>query len=131
MINEKMYELGSTRSKIRELFEYGNYRKQQIGIDKVFDFSLGNPSVPSPSIVNETLIKLLENTDSTKLHGYTSAAGDLTVRNAIASYLNNKYNMDTDASLIYLTVGAAASLTITLNALLNDDDEVIVFSPFL
>lgn len=130
MINQKNYELGSNRSAIRELFEYGNYRKQQIGIDKVFDFSLGNPSVPSPSIVNETLIKLLENTDSTKLHGYTSAPGDLTVRNAIASYLNNKYNMDTDASLIYLTVGAAASLTITLNALLNDDDEVIVFSPF-
>lgn len=130
MINQKNFELGSKSSAIRELFEYGNQRKQQIGNDKVFDFSLGNPSVPSPKIVNETLIKLLENTDSTKLHGYTSAAGDLTVRNAIASYLNNKYNMNTDASLIYMTVGAAASLTISLNALLNPGDEVVVFSPF-
>lgn len=130
MINQKNFELGSKSSAIRELFEYGNQRKKQIGNDKVFDFSLGNPSVPSPKIVNETLIKLLENTDPTKLHGYTSAAGDLTVRNAIASYLNNKYNMNTDASLIYMTVGAAASLTISLNALLNPGDEVVVFSPF-
>ena len=130
MINQKNYELGSKSSAIRELFEYGKLRKQQIGEDKVYDFSLGNPSVKAPSIVNETLIKLIENNDSTFLHGYTSAAGDLTVRSAIAKYLNEKYNMNTNASLIYMTVGAAASLTISLNALLNVNDEVIVFSPF-
>ena len=130
MINQKNYELGSKSSAIRELFEYGKLRKQQIGEDKVYDFSLGNPSVKAPSIVNETLIKLIENNDSTSLHGYTSAAGDLTVRSAIAKYLNEKYNMNTNASLIYMTVGAAASLTIGLNALLNVNDEVIVFSPF-
>jgi aspartate aminotransferase len=130
MINQKNYELGSKSSAIRELFEYGKQRKQEIGEDLVYDFSIGNPSVESPSIVNETLVKLIQNTNPTILHGYTSAAGDLNVRKSIAAYLNDKYQMNTNESLIYLTVGAAASLTISLNALLNEGDEVIVFSPF-
>ena len=130
MINQKNYELGSKSSAIRELFEYGKQRKQEIGEDLVYDFSIGNPSVESPSIVNETLVKLIQNTNPTILHGYTSAAGDLNVRKSIAVYLNDKYQMNTNESLIYLTVGAAASLTISLNALLNEGDEVIVFSPF-
>lgn len=130
MTNQKMYEYGSSPSKIRELYEYGKKRKQEIGNDKVFDFSLGNPSVPSPSIVNETLTNLINNTDPVTLHGYTSAVGDLNVRKAIVNYLNSKYQTNHDASLVYLTVGAAASLTISLNALLNKNDEVIVFAPF-
>lgn len=130
MINQKMKNLGQNASAIRELFEYGKRRKAEIGEDKVYDFSIGNPNVPSPSIVNETLINLIQNTDSVKLHGYTSAAGDIQVRKQIANYLNNKYNANTNENLIYLTVGAAGSLTITLNALLNQDDEVVVFTPY-
>lgn len=130
MINQKNYQLGAKSSAIRELFEYGKTRKQEIGEDQVYDFSLGNPSVLSPNIVNETLIKLIKEKDTTLLHGYTSAAGDLNVRKSIVDYLNKKYDVNSDASLIYLTVGAAASLTISLNALLNEGDEVIVFSPF-
>lgn len=130
MTNQKMYEYGSSPSKIRELYEYGKKRKEEIGNDKVFDFSLGNPNVPSPRIVNETLTKLINNTDPVILHGYTSAVGDSNVRNAIVNYLNLKYHTNHDANLVYLTVGAAASLTISLNALLNQNDEVIVFAPF-
>lgn len=130
MTNQKMYEYGSSPSKIRELFEYGKKRKIEIGEENVFDFSLGNPSVPSPKIVKETLISLIENTEPTILHGYTSAAGDSKVRESIATYLNQKYGTNHKASLIYLTVGAAASLTISLNAILNEEEEVIVFAPF-
>ena len=130
MINKKMYELGKEGSIIRELFEYGLKRKQVIGEDKVFDFSIGNPSVVAPSIVNETLINLLRNEDSLKLHSYTSAPGLLSVRESIASYLNKTYGCNEEGNLIYLTQGAAAGLTISLNALLNEDEEVIVFAPY-
>ena len=130
MINKKMYELGSKASAIRELFEYGKKRKQEIGEDNVFDFSLGNPSVPSPSIVNETLINLINNVDSTILHGYTSAPGDLNVRESIVNYLNKTYNTKLKSEFVYLTVGAAASLTSTFNGILNEGDEVITFAPY-
>ena len=130
MLNEKMYEYGSNSSVIRELFEYGKKRKQEIGEENVFDFSIGNPSVPAPEIVNETLENLIKNTNSTMLHGYTSAAGDFGVRESITNYLNKKYATNFSANLMYLTVGAAASLTISLNAILNSGDEVVVISPF-
>lgn len=130
MYNQKSYKLGATGSAIRELFEYGKRRKLEIGEDNVFDFSLGNPSVPSPDIVQKTLIDLIENVDATKLHGYTSASGDAFVKEAIAKYLNEKYQAKVDSNLIYMTCGAAASLTITLKALCNKDEEVIVFAPF-
>ncbi len=88
MYQKKMQQLGRNRSAIRELFEYGNKRKQEVGSAYVYDFSIGNPSVPSPQIVKETLIHLLEKNDPTLLHGYTSAAGDLKVRKSISDYLN-------------------------------------------
>lgn len=130
MINKEMYELGVKPSAIRNLFEYGKQRKSLIGEENVFDFSLGNPNVPSPKIVNDTLTKLINELDPTVLHGYTSAVGDNNVRNAIASYLNKTYNANIDSSLIYMTVGAAAALTISLNAILNENDEVIVIAPY-
>ena len=130
MCNKKMYELGSHPSAIRDLFEYGKKRKLEIGEDNVFDFSLGNPSVPAPSIVNETLIKLINNTDPCMLHGYTSAVGDARVRKSIEEYLNKTYKTSVSSDLIYLTVGAAASLTISLNAICNSGDEVVVLAPF-
>ncbi len=129
-MNEKMRELGCHRSAIRELFEYGKRRRAEIGDDKVFDFSIGNPSVPAPERVRKTLIRLLTETDPVALHGYTSAQGDPTVRTAIADYLNRAYDAGVDANLIYLTAGAAASLTISLTALLNPGDEVILLAPF-
>ena len=130
MLNETCVKLGKTRSSIRELFEYGKKRKAEIGADNVFDFSIGNPSVPAPEEVKAALIDLIENTDPVELHGYTSAQGDYSVRASVADDLNSRFNTKLNADCIYMTCGASASLTITLNALLNEGDEVIVFAPF-
>lgn len=129
-INEKMYALGAKSSVIREIFEYGKKRKAEIGEDRVFDFSLGNPSVPAPDVVNQSMIKMLTESDSVSLHGYTSAVGDNGARAAIAKYINDNYSAGVAPENIYMTVGAAASLTVTLNALVNPGDEVIVIAPF-
>ncbi len=130
MINEKNEQLGKVRSAIRELFEYGKKRKAEIGEENVYDFSLGNPSVPAPEKVKKELINLIENTEPATLHGYTSAQGDYSVRKAIADGLNAKHSTNLNADCLYMTCGAAASLCITLNALLNEGDEVITFAPF-
>ncbi|MBQ8163624.1 MAG: pyridoxal phosphate-dependent aminotransferase [Clostridia bacterium] len=130
MINEKMLSLGKKSSVIREIFEYGKKRKNEIGAENVFDFSLGNPSVPAPEAVNETLVDLIKNTPSTLLHGYTSAPGDIGVRTAIANYINETYGTNELPENIFMTCGAAASLTISLNAVLNKGEEVVVFAPF-
>lgn len=130
MINEKSFALGNTGSAIRELFEYGKKRKSIVGEENVFDYSIGNPSIPSPSIVNETLIKLLNEKEPTSLHGYTSGVGDLNVRKAIVDYVNKTYGVNEKAELVYMTCGAAASLTITMNAILNAGEEIIALAPF-
>ncbi|HJB93076.1 MAG TPA: pyridoxal phosphate-dependent aminotransferase [Candidatus Borkfalkia stercoripullorum] len=129
-MNKRMYELGSKRSVIREIFEFGKQRAAEVGADKVFDFSLGNPSVAPPAVVEETLETLLKTENATALHGYTSAQGDLETRRAIASFIASKHGVKTDPDLIYMTCGAAASLTITLSAICNKGDEVITFAPF-
>lgn len=129
-MNKRMYELGSKRSVIREIFEFGKKRAAEVGADKVFDFSLGNPSVNPPQIVEDTLRELLQSEDMTALHGYTSAQGDADTRRAIAEYIARTQNVKTDPDYIYMTCGAAASLTITLSAICNRGDEVITFAPF-
>jgi aspartate aminotransferase len=129
-MNEAMRQLGAKRSVIRELFEYGNKRKAEIGAENVYDFSLGNPSVPAPNAVGDELVRLLTETPPVQLHGYTSAQGDANVRRSIADYLNQTYDAKADPNLLYLTVGAAASLTVSLTALLNPEDEVILLAPF-
>ncbi len=128
--NKSAYELGSKRSIIREIFEYSKVRASEIGADKVFDFSLGNPSVEPPKEVTDTLIELLKTQSPTALHGYTSAQGDFVCRDKIAKNLNERYNLCLSADNIYMTCGAAASLSISLKALVNDGDECIVFAPF-
>ena len=130
MINQTNVNYGTTRSAIRELFEYGKKRKAEIGEENVYDFSLGNPSVPAPEEVRAELLNLITNTDAVALHGYTSAQGDFSVRKAIADDLNARFKTSLSADSIYMTCGAAASLCITLNALLNAGDEVITFAPF-
>lgn len=130
MLNEKNVGLGKVRSSIRELFEYGKKRKAEIGEDKVFDFSIGNPSVPAPSQVADAIREIVDTTDPVLLHGYTSAQGDYSVRKTLADYINNRFATTLTADCLYLTCGAAASLTITLNALLNEGDEVITFAPY-
>ena len=130
MINKKMQELGANRSAIRELFEYGKMRKSQVGEENVFDFSLGNPSVPAPDKVNYELCRLINEENSVLLHGYTSAEGDLNVRKNIADYINRSYGEAVTPECIYMTVGAAAALTISLNALVSEGEEVIAIEPY-
>ena len=129
-VNEKMYALGAKSSVIREIFEYGNKRRAEIGAENVFDFSLGNPSVPAPKVVNATMQRLIGEWDPVKLHGYTSAPGDVGVRRAIADYINANFSAGASFTDIYMTVGAAASLTVSLNALLLAGEEVIAIAPF-
>ncbi|MDE6850039.1 MAG: pyridoxal phosphate-dependent aminotransferase, partial [Clostridia bacterium] len=130
MINQTNVNYGKTRSVIRELFEYGKKRKAEIGEENVYDFSLGNPSVPAPDEVRNELVNLITGSDTVALHGYTSAQGDFSVRKAIADNLNARFKTNLNADCIYMTCGAAASLCITLNALLNSGDEVLTFAPF-
>ena len=130
--NQKMFGLGSRRSIIREIFEYSKTRAAQIGAENVFDFSLGNPSVPAPDEVNNTISSLLTTENSVALHGYTSAQGDRGVRKVISDKIREKFGVNISPELIYMTCGAAASLSICLRAIIEDgaDDECIVFAPF-
>ncbi len=130
IVSEKMYALGSKRSEIRELFEYGKKRIAEVGAENVFDFSLGNPSVPAPDCVKETLSDLILNGDPVALHGYTSAQGDATVRQACADYIQKTHGCVATANDFYMTCGAAASLTVSLSALAQEGDEVIILAPY-
>lgn len=129
-MNQRMYGLGSRRSVIREIFEYGKQRAVQVGAENVYDFSLGNPSVAPPQAVEDAIAELLQGQDMTALHGYTSAPGDLAVREAIAKHIRESFGVAADAAHIYMTCGAAASLTISLSAVCNAGDEVITFAPY-
>lgn len=123
-----MYALGSQRSKIRELFEYGKTLAEKIGAENVFDYTLGNPSVPCPQSVTEVLIDEIKNP---AVHGYTSAQGNLAARQAIVNYNKKRYGFELSSELTYLTCGAAAGLAITLRALISSpSDKVLTFAPF-
>lgn len=130
MISKKMESLGKKRSVIREIFEYGNKRKAEIGAENVFDYSLGNPSIPAPKALNDVMADLITTMNPVMLHGYTSAQGALSVRKAIADDINKRFSIGATPDLLYMTCGAAASLTISLNAIINDGDEVIALAPF-
>lgn len=130
MINSEMMLLGNKRSVIRDIFEYGNARAKLVGRENIFDFSLGNPNVPAPEKVAEVLAEIAKK-DPVAVHGYTSAPGSDVCRKAMADDLNRRFGTSYRAENFYMTCGAAASLMITLRALVaSADDEVIVFAPF-
>ena len=129
MINETMYGLGSKSSVIRELFAYGLERKKVVGEDKVYDFSLGNPSIPAPHEVKDALMKLLEE-PAEVLHSYSPASGDPKAKQMLAESVNRRFRTHFSGDNFYMTVGAAASLNISINAITNPGDEFITFAPF-
>ena len=129
MVSERMKGLGTARSVIRELFEYGKLRAAEVGAENVFDFSLGNPSVPSPDAVNETAIRLLREQPDL-IHAYTSAQGAADARERFAASLNRRFGANYTADRLYLTVGAAASLCCVFNGLACPGDEFVVFAPY-
>lgn len=129
MYNETMYECGNAPSAIRELFAYGMERKAQIGEDKVFDFSIGNPSVPAPDSVAETIRELADMAPA-QLHAYSAAQGLESTRAAIAENLNKRFGTHYTADNLYLTMGAAACLSACFTALIKPGDEIIVIAPY-
>ncbi len=128
-INEKSYAYGAQKSSIREISAYAGARKAEIGAENVYDFSLGNPSIPAPDSVRASLEKSLT-LPAAQLHGYTPASGLPFVRDAVASSLNRRFSTSYVGEDIYLTCGAAASLSITFNALVSPGDEIIVIAPY-
>lgn len=130
MLPKRILDYGKSANPIREISEYGKKRAAEIGKENLFDFSIGNPSVPCPEKVTETLVDLLKNVPAAKLHAYTSAVGDPGVRQAVADFLNRRYGQHCCADGIYLTAGSAAALAICLTALLNPGEEVIMPAPF-
>ncbi len=130
MFAEKMVELGSRRSTIREIFEFGNRRAAQVGRENIFDFSLGNPNVPAPETVSDTIVRLVREEDAAALHGYTSAQGDAEVRNRIAESVNRAHGTHFTGDNLYMTVGAAASLCVCFKALAEEGDEFVAFAPY-
>lgn len=130
MIAEKMIPFVQNNSAIRTMFEEGNRLKKQYGADKVYDFSLGNPSVPAPDCVREAIVDLANNEDPVTLHGYMNNAGFEDVRETIAQSLNRRFGTDFSAKNLIMTVGAASGLNVILKTVLNPGEEVIVFVPY-
>ena len=130
MINKNMYALGANRSCIRELFEYGRQRAAIVGAENVFDYSLGNPSIPAPAGVNEAIHAVLQEMPSLAVHGYTSAPGDLPLRQAVADDLNERYDAGVRAQDLFIGCGAAPELVSVIRALAVENSEFIAVAPF-
>lgn len=130
MINQKMYELGTKKSTIRTIFEFGRKRAAEVGEENIFDFSLGNPNVPTPDFVKQAAIDILNTMEPSAVHGYTVAPGNPAVRETLAKSVNERFGTDFTGKNFFLTAGAAAAITISFKALAQADDEFITFAPF-
>ena len=131
MVNQEYYNLGTAPSVIRQLFAYGLEQAAKVSPEKVYDYSLGNPSIPAPKKVNESIKKIVDETDSIKLHGYSMAAGFDTARDAVAKDLSNRFGLDVKGSELFFTYGAAPALVSIIKALtVNSDSEIMVVAPF-
>ena len=130
MVNNKMYELGTKKSTIRTIFEFGRKRAAEVGEENVYDFSLGNPNVPTPDFIKEAAVDILTNMEPSAIHGYTVAPGNPQVRKALADSINSRFGMNITEKNLFMTAGAAASITICFKALSQPEDEYITFAPF-
>ena len=130
MISEKMKKLSAGKSAIRAMFEDGKRLAAEFGAENVYDFSLGNPSVPAPAAVNQAAIDILQNENDLYVHGYMSNAGYEEVRAKVAEHLNRRFGTNFAERNILMTVGAAGGLNVILKTLLNPGDEVLTFAPY-
>ena len=130
MVSDKMYELGSKKSTIRTIFEYGRKRAAEVGEDHICDFSLGNPNVPTPDFIKDAAIDILTNMPPQAAHSYTVAPGDAGAREALAKSINKRFGMSFSRKNIFITSGAAAAITICFKALAEPNDEFLVNAPF-
>lgn len=130
MLNQTAYSLGANRSCIRDLFEYGRARAAVVGEENVFDYSLGNPSIPSPAAVDEAVRQILQDTPTLQVHGYTSAVGDAATRQAIADDLNRRYDAGCRGENFFLGCGAAPELVAVFTALAVPEGELLAIAPY-
>ena len=130
MVSEEMYVLGTKKSTIRTIFEFGKKRAAEVGAENVFDFSLGNPNVPAPDFIRDAAVDILMHGDPTEVHGYTIAPGKPAVREVLAADLKRRFGMEVTGKNLFMTAGAAASVTITFKALTEPGDEFVTFAPF-
>lgn len=132
ILNQEALNNGQQRSVIRELFDYGQRKAKEIGAENIFDFSIGNPSIPPPAEVQQAFLKLLQERDPKALHGYTNSAGDIGVRQTIAASLNMRYGSKYTGENIFMTCGAAAALSGSFRALSEEgrSNEFILLAPY-
>ena len=130
MINEQYKQMLNGRSVIRELSEYATARGKEVGYENVFDFSLGNPSVPAPQSFTDAAVKLLTEKDPMEVHGYSPSLGNPTFKEAVARSLNRRFGMNYTAGHIFPTTGAAGAIAHAMRAVTAPGDEVITFAPY-
>ena len=130
MVSAKMYELGTKKSTIRTIFEFGRKRAAEVGEENIFDFSLGNPNVPTPDFVRDAAIEILQNYEPSAVHGYTVAPGNPKVREILAQSINQRFSTNFAGKNLFITAGAAAAITISFKALAESGDEFITFAPY-
>ena len=130
MVSEEMYVLGTKKSTIRTIFEFGQKRAAEVGAENVFDFSLGNPNVPAPDFIRDAAVDIFMHGDPTEVHGYTIAPGKPAVREVLAADLKRRFGVEDTGKNLFMTAGAAASVTITFKALTEPGDEFVTFAPF-
>ena len=130
MVNDKMYELGTKKSTIRTIFEFGRKRAAEVGEDNIYDFSLGNPNVPTPQFIKDAIIDILNTMEPTAVHGYTVAPGNPQVRETLAKSINERFGTNFAGKNLFITAGAAAAITISFKALCETHDEFITFAPY-
>lgn len=130
MVAEKMRELGTKRSSIREIFEFAMKRAAVVGKENVYDFSIGNPNVPAPEYIKEAIIDIITNMPPTAVHSYTVAPGAQEVRETLAGSINERFGMNISGKNLFMTSGAAAAITISFKALAEEGDEIVAFAPY-
>lgn len=130
MINEMYKGMLSNKSVIREFFAYATEKAKEIGEENVYNYSLGNPSVPTPQEFTDYMVELLTTKDPVKLHGYSPTLGLDSTRKAIAESLNNRFGMEYEAKHIFPTTGAAGAIAHTVRCVVKSGDEVITFAPY-
>lgn len=130
MISQKYKDMLGAKSVIRELSEWAGRRAKEIGAENVFDFSLGNPSVPVPQEFTDRMVELLETKDTMELHGYSQSQGIPSVRQKFAEFLNKTYDMNYAAEHLFMTTGAAGAVAHAARVVTQPGDEVITFAPY-
>lgn len=130
MFNKQAYEMGAAPNQIRQIFEYGRQQAKLLGEEKVYDFSLGNPSIPAPAKVNQSIHQILDTESSIRIHGYTSSVGGDLLREAVAKNLSERFGVKAEAQNVFITCGAAPALEAVLVALRTEKSEIVGIAPY-